>query len=344
MTMTETGAADDCAAPAPAARGNAPADGSAVDGGRARASASRPARSRNSGRHTEALWGYLLIAPTGLGLAVFYLWPVLQTAYFSFTDWGPFGGHEWTGLANYTRLVTDGEVLRALTNTFAYTLLGLLGIPIAIVFAALLNRRRLRGVSIYRTLFFLPVVTMPVAIAMVWRWLYNGDFGLINYGLSLIGIEGPHWIADPDTALYALVAVGIWSSLGYNLVIFLAGMQAIPREYYEAAAIDGAGPVAQFRRVTLPLLSPSIFFVSVISVIGSLQLFDLVYVMSGSGGAAQINPAFPRIQTIVHLFYEKAFYTNDRGYAAAIVMALLLLIITLTTIQFRLQKRWVHYG
>jgi multiple sugar transport system permease protein len=127
-------------------------------------------------------------------------------------------------------------------------------------------------------------------------------------------------------------------------VIFLAGMQAIPREYYEAAAIDGAGPIAQFRRVTLPLLSPSIFFVSVISVIGSLQLFDLVYVMSGSGGAAQINPAFPRIQTIVHLFYEKAFYTNDRGYAAAIVMALLLLIITLTTIQFRLQKRWVHYG
>jgi len=215
---------------------------------------------------------------------------------------------------------------------------------VAIVVAALLNRRRLRGVSVYRTLFFLPVVTMPVAVAMVWRWLYNGEYGLINYVLSLVGIDGPHWIADPSTALYALAAVGVWTTLGYNLVIFLAGMQAIPREYYEAAAIDGAGPVAQFREVTLPLLSPSIFFVSVISVIGSLQLFDLVYVIGGSGQSARNNPAYPRIQTVVALFYDKAFYTNDRGYAAAIVMALLLLIVVLTAVQFRLQKRWVHYG
>lgn len=295
-------------------------------------------------RGSEALWGYLLIAPTGLGLAVFYLWPVLQTAYFSFTEWGPFGGHEWIGLENYRTLAGDEEVLRALGNTALYTVLGLLGIPVAIVFAALLNRRRLRGVSVYRTLFFLPVVTMPVAVAMVWRWLYNGEYGLINYTLSLVGVDGPHWIADPATALYALAAVGIWTTIGYNLVIFLAGMQAIPREYYEAAAIDGAGPVAQFRNVTLPLLSPSIFFVSVISVIGSLQLFDLVYVIGGSGQSARGNPAYPRIQTVVALFYDKAFYTNDRGYAAAIVMALLLFIVVLTAVQFRLQRRWVHYG
>jgi len=295
-------------------------------------------------QRSEALWAYLLIAPTGLGLAVFYLWPVLQTAYFSFTEWGPFGGHEWIGLENYRTLVGDGEVLRALANTALYTVLGLAGIPVAIIVAALLNRRRLRGVALYRMLFFLPMVTMPVAVAMVWRWLYNGEYGLINYVLSIVGIDGPHWIADPATALYALAAVGVWTTLGYNLVIFLAGMQAIPREYYEAASIDGAGPLVQLHRITLPLLSPSIFFVSVLSVIGSLQLFDLVYVIGGSGQSAQNNPAYPRIQTVVALFYEKAFSSNDRGYAAAIVMALLLLIVALTAVQFRLQKRWVHYG
>jgi multiple sugar transport system permease protein len=295
-------------------------------------------------RVTEALWGYAFIAPTGLGLAVFYLWPVVQTAYFSFTRWGAFGGHTWSGLDNYHRMLHDGEFGRALVNTLAYTGLGLLSIPLAIVFAALLNRRGLRGIGVYRTFFFLPVVTMPVAVGMVWRWLYNGDYGLINYVLSLVGIDGPNWVADPRLALYALVVVGVWSSIGYNLVIFLAGMQAIPREYFEAAEIDGAGPLRQFRSVTLPLLSPTAFFVSVISIIGSLQLFDLVYVMAGSGAAARSNPAFPRLETVVQLFYDRAFVTNDRGYAAAIVMVLLLIIIALTALQFRLQKRWVHYG
>ncbi|WP_305787566.1 carbohydrate ABC transporter permease [Symbioplanes lichenis] len=294
-------------------------------------------------RVTEALWGYAFIAPTALGLGLFYLWPVLQTAYFSFTEWGAFGGHTFSGLDNYERLVHDPEMGRALVNTFAYTLLGLLSIPLAIVFAALLNRK-MRGVSVYRTFFFLPVVTMPVAVAMVWRWLYNGDYGLINYGLSLVGVDGPNWVADPDTALYALVVIGVWSSVGYNLIIFLAGMQAIPADYYEAAALDGAGAFRQFFRITLPLLSPTAFFVSVVSVIGSLQLFDLVYVISGSGAAARANPAFPRLQTVVQLFYDRAFVTNDRGYGAAIVMALLLIIVVLTAIQFRLQKRWVHYA
>jgi multiple sugar transport system permease protein len=241
-------------------------------------------------------------------------------------------------------MVHDSEFGRALVNTLAYTGLGLLSIPLAIVFAALLNRPGLRGLGVYRTLFFLPVVTMPVAVGMVWRWLYNGDYGLVNYLLSLVGVDGPNWIADPRVALYALVAVGVWSSIGYNLVIFLAGMQAIPKEYYEAAEIDGAGPLRQFVSVTLPLLSPTAFFVSVISVIGSLQLFDLVYVMAGSGAAARSNPAFPRLETVVQLFYDRAFVTNDRGYAAAIVMVLLLIIIALTALQFRLQKRWVHYG
>ncbi|MET9246867.1 sugar ABC transporter permease [Nonomuraea sp. NPDC003709] len=292
---------------------------------------------------TEALWGYVFIAPTGLGLAIFYLWPVLQTAYFSFTEWGAFGGHTWTGLDNYLRLVADPEVGRAVLNTLAYTGLGLVGIPLAIVFAALLNLPGLRGVAVYRTAFFLPVVTMPVAVAMLWRWLYNGDYGLVNQVLAVVGVDGPNWIADPDTAMYALVVVGIWSSIGYNLIIFLAGMQAIPKELYEAASLDGAGRVRQFFSVTLPMLSPTAFFISIVSVIGSLQLFDLVFVMTGSGQAARANPAYSRLQTVVQLFYERAFVTDDRGYAAAIVIALLLLIAALTVLQFRLQRRWVHY-
>ncbi|WP_228446979.1 carbohydrate ABC transporter permease [Streptomyces paludis] len=304
----------------------------------------RPRRRPRRDRVTEALWGYAFIAPAGLGLAVFYLWPVVRTGYFSFTEWGAFGGHTWSGLDNYHRLLSDPEVGRSLVNTLAYTALGLIAIPLAVVFAALLNRDGLRGAGIYRTLFFLPVVTMPVAVAMIWRWLYNGDYGLINHVLAQVGIDGPNWIADPDTALFALVVVGIWSSLGYNLVIFLAGMQAIPKEYYDAAAIDGAGPVRQFFRITLPLLSPTAFFVSIISVIGSLQLFDLVYVLAGSGQTARANPAFPRMETVVQLFHDRAFATNDRGYGAAIVMMLLVLIIALTALQFRLQKRWVHYG
>jgi multiple sugar transport system permease protein len=302
----------------------------------------RPGRSRRA----EALWGYALIAPTGLGLAVFYLWPVVQTAYLSFTRSGPFGGADnWVGLDNYRQLLADDEVRQALLNTLTYTALGLVGVPLAVVFAALLSRPGLRGVAVYRTLFFLPVVTTPVAVAMIWRWLYNGDFGIINYLLSLVGVRGPHWIADEHTALYAMAVVGIWMSLGYNLVIFLAGIRGIPRHFYEAAAIDGAGPVAQFFRITVPLLSPSIFFVSVVSVIGSLQLFDLVYVLVGGAGQnARTNPAFPRTETIVYLFYDKAFQTNDKGYAAAIAMVLLLLIVVLTGLQFRLQRRWVHYA
>ncbi|MEV4564360.1 sugar ABC transporter permease [Nonomuraea sp. NPDC049419] len=307
----------------------------------------RPARAAHAakrrGPRTEALWGYAFIAPTGLGLAIFYLWPVLQTAYFSFTEWGAFGGHTWTGLDNYTRLLADPQVGQAVLNTLTYTVLGLLGIPLAIVFAALLNRPGLRGVALYRTAFFLPVVTMPVAVAMLWRWLYNGDYGLVNQVLALAGIDGPNWIADPATALYALVVVGVWSSVGYNLIIFLAGMQGIPKELYEAASLDGAGPVRQFFTITLPMLSPTAFFISIVSVIGSLQLFDLVFVMTGSGQAARANPAYSRLQTVVQLFYERAFVTNDRGYAAAIVIALLVLIAALTILQFRFQRKWVHY-
>ena len=179
---------------------------------------------------------------------------------------------------------------------------------------------------------------MPAAIALVWRMIYNGDYGVLNTALGWVGIDGRSWLTDPSTALVAIAVVGIWAGLGTNIVIFLAGLQGIPDTLMEAADLDGAGPFRKFFSITLPLLSPSIFFVSVISVIGALQVFDLVYMMLGTN-----NPAMPDTRTIVYLFYEAGFIDNERGYAAAIAFLLLVIILVLTVIQFRLQKKWVHY-
>jgi multiple sugar transport system permease protein len=276
---------------------------------------------------------------------VFYLWPIAQTLYFSFTESGPFGGHTWVGTANYRALVHEPAGVRSAVNTVYYAALQLLGIPLAVVVAALLNQRGLRGRSIYRAVYFLPVVTMPVAAAMVWRWMYQGDYGIVNYLMSLVGVDGPHWVSDPNYAMYAVAAVGIWMAFGTNLVIFLAGLQGIPAEYYEAAKVDGAGPVRTFLRVTVPLLTRSIFFATVLMLINSLQLFDLIYMMMGTPADAtgQANPAMPRVQTIASLFYQKAFYEHDIGFGAAVAFVLVAFILLVTVVQFRLQKRWVHY-
>jgi multiple sugar transport system permease protein len=278
------------------------------------------------------------VGPTALGLAVFYLWPTVRTLYLSFTEAGMFGGYTWIGTDNYVALFSNPELLTALRNTFVYTLIVLVGIPIAVVIATLLNTQGLRGRSVYRVLYFLPVVTMPAAIALVWRMLYNGDYGVLNQALGVVGIPGRSWLTDPSTALVAVAVVAIWAGLGTSIVIFLAGLQGIPSSVMEAADLDGAGPVRKFRSVTVPLLSPSIFFVSVVGIIGALQVFDLVYMMVG-----RTNPAMPNTKTVVYLFYEAGFLDNQRGSAAAIAFVLLVIILGLTALQFRLQKRWVHY-
>ncbi len=293
-------------------------------------------RRRNPG--ASPWWALVFIGPTALGLAAFYLWPTVRTLILSFTESGPFGGSEWVGIANYERLFQDPELIGALRNTAIYTVIALIGIPLAVGIAALLNTTGLKGRSAYRTLYFIPVVTMPAAIALVWRMIYNGDYGVLNTALGWVGIDGRSWLTDPSTALVAIAVVGIWAGLGTNIVIFLAGLQGIPDTLMEAADLDGAGPFRKFFSITLPLLSPSIFFVSVISVIGALQVFDLVYMMLGTN-----NPAMPDTRTIVYLFYEAGFIDNERGYAAAIAFLLLVIILVLTVIQFRLQKKWVHY-
>ncbi|MEV7192741.1 sugar ABC transporter permease [Streptomyces sp. NPDC093510] len=311
-----------------------PATAAAKSAGRGRSAASG---ARPGSRNQRSAYWY--IAPLGLGFAVFYFWPLLQTFYFSFTEFGAFGGHTFIGTDNYLRVVKDVTVWQALGNTLIYSVIGLMALPVAIVVASLLNRRGLRGVSVYRALYFVPFVTLPVAVGLVWNWLYNGDFGLVNEILSWFGADRHYWVSDPSTAVYAIGTVMVWSTTGYYLVIFMAGIKGIPQDYYEAAELDGAGALRRFFTITLPLLSPTIFFASVICMINSLQTFDLIYIMM-----AEQNPAIGDTQSIVGLFYKWAFVENAQGAAAALAFLLMLVIAALTYLQFRMQKRWVHYA
>lgn len=287
---------------------------------------------------SDWFWAYLMILPTVGGLAIFYIGAFFKNLYFSFTDLGSFGNYKWIGLDNYVKLFSDPNIPKALGNTFKYTLISVpISICLAIFIAVLLNSK-IKGITIYRTLYFLPAVTMPAAIAMMWKWLYNGQYGLINQLLAKIGIQGHAWIANPKYAMGALIIVGIWSSLGMNIIYFLAGLQGIPRMYYEAADIDGAGPIRQFFTITLPLLSPTIFFVMIMSLIGALQMFDLIFLM-----ISKTSMAIDSTMSIVYLFYKNAFEFLDKGYAAAISILLFFIILIITIIQLKLQKKWVNY-
>jgi ABC-type sugar transport system permease subunit len=299
----------------------------------------RPAGRRTGVSKSGGWWALAFIAPATIGLIALYVWPFLSTLVKSFEDVPAFGPATFVGTENYTTLIGDGDFWKAFGNSAIYTAIILLGIPVAVVLAALIEQVG-RGRAIYRVLFFLPVVTLPVAIGMVWRFIYNGDFGLLNYVLSWFGVDGQFWVADPRFTIYAFGVVGIWMGLGINLIILGAGLQAIPKALYEASALDGAGRVRQFFHITVPLLSPSIFFVTILNVIAALQMFDLIFIMLRGVN----NTALADSKTIVYLFYEKAFVQFHQGYGAAIAIVLLIVIMIATALQFRLQRSWVFYG
>lgn len=298
---------------------------------------SRPPRRRRrpSG---EPWWAVLFVGPLLAGIAVFYFFPVLQTAYYSLTEWGPFGGAEFVGLENWVRLLTDDELPRAIVNTVVYIAVVLLAVPLAVGISALLSQPGLRGAGVYRTLYFLPYLAMPVAVALVWRLMFNGDFGIINSALAVFGIDGPRWLSTPGLALLAVSVVGLWMAVGFNIIILSAGIRGIPPELYEAASLDGASRTRQFWSVTVPLVTPSIFFVLVMNVIGGFQLFDLLYAIVGRS-----NPVIEETKSLVYLFYEASFIDGDRGYGAVVAIVILVLVAVVTAVQFRLQRRWVNY-
>lgn len=307
-----------------------------------RSTSSAGTRGRRGGArrvaNPDGLWPWLFVLPTLIGLAVFYFWPVIQTAYYSFTDWGVFGGAEFVGLQNWIDLLQSGAVPRALINTLLYTAMLLLGIPISIYIASLLNRPGLRFAGFYRVLFFAPFVSMPAAIALVWGMIFNSQYGILNQFLGLFGIPAVYWTSTEWVALIAIGIVGIWSSLGFNIIILGAGLRSISTDMYEAARIDGASNWRQLISITVPLLSPSIFFLTVLSVIHGMELFDLIFIMIGES-----NPIKADTQSMVSLFYREAFISNDKGTGAAIAILLMLIIGVLTAIQFWVQRRWISF-
>ncbi|MBN8424960.1 sugar ABC transporter permease [Microbacterium esteraromaticum] len=298
----------------------------------------KPPRRLGTARNREALAGYLFILPVFLGTAIFNFYPIFRSLYLSLTETGVFAGETFVGLQQYVRLFQDEQMLRSVFNTLIYATIGLAGIPLAVIFAGLLTKKGLRFVGGYRVLYFLPVVTMPVAVGLVWGLLFNTDYGIINQFLTALGLSPVPWLTDPSTMMIAIALVGIWASLGQNIVLMLAGLQSVPGEQLEAATLDGAGPVRRFLRISVPMASPTIFLVSILTVISSLQVFDLVFVMIGS-----TNPNIEAAQTIVYYFYKMGVEEHDRGYGAAIVSVLLVLTLLVTLIQFRLQRKWVHY-
>ncbi len=298
------------------------------------AKSGKPART--SREKSEFMWGWLFILPTVIGLIVLNIIPIFQTIYQSFFKTGDFGrGNIFVGVENYVKVFGDSEVWQSLINTFKYAIVEVpFSIAIALVLAVLLNRK-MKGRSAYRTIIFLPMVAAPAAVAMVWRWLFNSDFGLLNNVFNL----HVKWVSDPKIAVYSIAVIGVWSILGYNMVLFLSGLQEIPHDYYEAAQIDGATGVKAFFHITIPLLSPTIFFVLVTRVIGSLQVFDLMYMVMDKS-----NPALEKTQSLVYLFYKYAFINKNMGYGSAIVVLLLVITMIITVFQMIGQKKWVFYN
>ncbi len=285
---------------------------------------------------SENIWGWLFVLPTMIGLIVLNIYPIIDTIRQSFFKTGDFGrGNIFVGLDNYIKMFTDSETWDALLATFKYAIIEVpFSIAIALVLAVLLNRK-MRGRTVYRTIFFLPMVCAPAAVAMVWRWLYNSEFGLLNH------LFGTHiqWVSNSKIAIYSIAVIGVWSIIGYNMVLFISGLQEVPRDYYEAASIDGASGVRQFFSITIPLISPTIFFVVVTRVISALQVFDLIFMVMDTG-----NPALQKTQTLTYLFYNASFVEKNMGYGSTIVVFLLVITMILTVIQMIAQKKWVFYN
>lgn len=286
---------------------------------------------------SDWLQGYAFLAPSFLILGVFVYFPVLYAAWLSLWRWRILRGEPtFIGLDNYTFLFSSEDFWQAMWNTFYFAAGSIpTGMAIALVIALLLNRP-LRGLAIYRTAYFLPTITSLVAVSIVWLWIYHPDVGLANYLLNLVGLPSVRWLNAPQSAMPALIILGIWRGLGYNVIIYLAGLQNIPQHLYEAAKIDGANRWQLFRHVTWPLLTPTSFFIFIIAIINSFQSFTQVDVMTQGGPIGSTT-------VIVYYLYKQAFQQFTMGYGSAIAMVLFAMILGLTLIQIKVLGPRVHY-
>lgn len=292
----------------------------------------------------EAYWGLAFTAPGIIGVLIFTAIPLVTTFVMSFASWNVAQPPKLIGLSNYRELFSDSVIKHEFINTLYYAIGSVpISIVISCIVAAMLNSK-IRGKTIFRTLFFLPYVCMPAAIASVWQWILNARYGLLNQVLASIGISGPNWMSSPSLIMPVVIFISVWQSIGYNMIILLAALQNISVTYYEAAAIDGAGPVKRFLSITVPLISPTIFFLMIMSFIGSFKAFDLIYmVIGGAGGASSGGPLANATRTVVFGIYERGIYFLRMGYASAEATLLFAAILAITGIQFLAQKKWVYY-
>lgn len=286
----------------------------------------------------QYLVGYLFISPWLVGFLAFTFWPFLQSIYLSFTRYNIVSPAKWVGLANYQMLLTQDEIFwKSAWVTVKYAIIA---VPLAIfagVVLALLLNVNVKGITVFRTIFYLPSIVPTVASSVLFMWLLNPNVGLINRILALVGIQGPAWLNTAPWAFYSLVFMALWG-VGGSMVIYLAGLKDIPVHLYEAATLDGANSVKKMRHITLPMMTPVIFFNLIMGIIGSFQYFTQAYVITPTGG--------PQDSTYFYslYLYNRAWKYMDMGYASAMAWMLFLVIIVLTGLVFRTQKKWVHYG
>ena len=286
-------------------------------------------------RQRESLMGYLFLSPWLLGFVIFLAGPMIASFYLSFTQYKVIQAPSWIGLANYQRMLTDELFYHSLRVTLVYTAISVpLGIAAALGVAVLLNQKIIAS-GLFRTIFYLPSIISGVAVAIVFAWIFNFRFGILNYLLSLVGVAGPNWLGSPRWALWAFVLMSLWG-IGGNVVIFLAALQGVPQSLYEAAEIDGAGSWQRFWKITLPMISPALLFVFIMGVIGTFQTFTQSYIMTGGG------PANATLFYLLYL-YKNAFNWFEMGYASALAWVLFLIIMVCTLILLRSSTLWVHY-
>lgn len=290
----------------------------------------------------ETFWGWVLVTPTILGLILFKVGPVLASLALSFTDYDIISPPKWAGTSNFTMLVRDKYWIKSVGVTLNYTFLF---IPLSLTIAygiALLMSQNVRGISIYRTMWYLPSLVPGVASAVVWRWALNPNFGPINYPLKMMGVPAPGWLTDPNWIIPAVVLIQLWA-LGSGVLIFLAAIKGVPITYYEAAEVDGASTLVKFWNITLPMTSSVIFFQLVITVIGSFQVFGVAYILFS--GQTTSDPAGPGNSALFYVLYlyRNAFGYFKNGYASAMAWILFMVVMLLTLILFQLQKKWVFY-
>lgn len=280
-----------------------------------------------------AFWVAVFLLPNLIGFLTFIVFPLISSLAISFTNWDLISTMEFIGIENYKQLLSDNEFWSAFKHTITF-IVGYL--PLVMIFGlacALLLNRKVNFRAFFRAAYFLPVVTSWVAVSLVWKWLFNPSYGLINYFLSFVGIDGLNWLQDENLAMPAIIITSVWKDIGFVMVIFLGGLQNISTSYYEAAEIDGANSWKKFWNITLPLLTPTTFFVTIISLINSFQVFDQVMIMTegGPGGATNV---------LVQNIYNHAFRYFEMGYASAMSWILFIVIFVITLIQMRIQKRW----